>query len=99
MKIIGTKEYQEIKSELQRCRSEISYLRSQIYDLKHDLESFRRQGSTSQVNQQYGRDIMFLRSRMEDMWLAIRNTQDYVMSKTIFLQDIDMSIDEIYGRL
>lgn len=99
MKIIGTKEYQEIKSELQMCRSEISYLRSQICDLKHDLESFRRQGGTSQVNQQYGRDVMFLKSRMEDMWLAIRNTQNYVMSKTIFLQDIDVSIDEMYGRL
>ena len=99
MKIIGTKEYQEIKSELQMCRSEIGYLRSQINDLKYDLESFRRQGGANQVNQQYGRDIMFLRSRMEDMWLAIRNTQDYVTSKTIFLQDIDMSIDEMYGRL
>ena len=99
MKIIGTKEYQEIKAELQRNRMEISYLRSEINNLKYSLESLRREGVNNQVNQRHDRDLSFLKERMQDMWLAIRRTQDYVMSKTILLQDIDMSIDEMYGRL
>ena len=96
MKIIGTKEYQEIKAELQRNRMEISYLRCEMNDLKHSLESLR---ANNQVNPHHGGDLSFLKDRMEDMWFAIKRTQDYVMSKTILLQDIDMSIDEMYGRL
>jgi len=99
MKIIGTKEYQEIKAELQRNRMEISCLRREMYDLKCSLESLRREGANNQINQRHDRDLSFLKDRMEDMWFAIKRTQDYVMSKTILLQDIDMSIDEMYGRL
>jgi len=93
MKIIGTKEYQEIKAEISYLRREISQLRQSIYDIRNSTnERFK-------VHEMNVNGVKAtVRTQLSDMNKDIRCIQEDAIAKSLFIQDLDMSVEEKYGE-
>ena len=93
MKIIGTKEYQEIKSEINYLRSEVTRLRQEIFDIKT---------SSNDKFKIHEMNVNGLKSTIREQLIGmhndIRSIQEDAIAKSLFIQDLDMSVQEKYGE-
>lgn len=96
MKIIGTKEYKEIKNQLQETTMAVNCLRSELWHLKQDVNTLQHNLQQGSQSAQAQREINCLRSKLEDFEYSMRRIQDDAIAKAVFIQDLNTSVEEKY---